>query len=792
MFEFFFKYPATVFTKGKYILLGAWPGWLLVLLIVLASGGLVWLVWRALPAASPRIRGSVPEEHKPPLTRSWRAWLICGLEVGLAALLLLLLWEPAITVAELKSQQNIIAVLLDDSRSMAIADAGSDGKMPRGTAAVKALEGGVLDGLKKKFQVRVYRLDSGLARVDGGDAPTGESSSQKNAWKDLAPGAAASSGATHINAGLKQLVNETSDLPVGAVVLLSDGAENGAGGAASGGMDVETINALHNRRLPVHTIGLGKEKPEHDLEIDDAVVAAKAMAGAKMTATVSFHQYGYTGHKATVDIKDGDKLLAAREVALEPNGVESSVTMFFNAGDAGVKSIGFALEAMAGEESSANNAMTRLVDVSAEPKRVLYVEGEPRWEYKFIRRAEQEDKGLQIVSMLRTTENKIYRQGISDPSELAEGFPTKAEDLFRYDAIIIGSVEAGYFSPVQQELLREFVDRRGGGLLFLGGRFSLGDGGWASSSLADLFPTFLPNSRGSFHRDGATVMLTAAGVESPITRLLDDKNTNAERWRKLPALADYEDPGSPKPGATVLAQTVAGRTIPLLVTQSYGHGRTAILATSGTWRWQMQSALGDPSHDLFWQQLLRWLAKDSPGQVTATMPTQTLEDDGHLHVTAVARDKDFQPAADAKVQAHMIGPDGLSELVDLLPVPNQPGTFAMDWTAAKPGSYVAEVTAARGNDELGKDVVQFRREDGVAENFHTGQNKELLTKLADATGGRYWQQTELDQLPKEISYSEAGISVRDTKELWDMPAVFLSLLGLMAADWLLRRKWGVV
>jgi hypothetical protein len=140
----------------------------------------------------------------------------------------------------------------------------------------------------------------------------------------------------------------------------------------------------------------------------------------------------------------------------------------------------------------------------------------------------------------------------------------------------------------------------------------------------------------------------------------------------------------------------------------------------------------------------------------------------------------------------MIGPDGLSEFVEFAPVPNQPGMFAMDWTAAKPGSYVAEVTAGRGNEELGKDVVQFRREDGVAENFHTGQNKELLTKLADATGGRYWEQNELDRLPKEISYSEAGISVRDTKELWDMPAVFLLLLGLMAADWLLRRKWGVV
>ena len=780
MFEFFFKYPIPVFSKGKFILLGAWPGWVLALLIVACTMGLAWLIWRRLRTVIPRVQ-------------NWRAWLVWGLEAAMVAILLLALWEPAITVAELKSQQNIIAVLVDDSLSMAIGDAGADGTTMRETAAVKALEDGVLAGLQKKFQTRVYRLDAGLTWVQQPEWR------RQERWAAIPQvplaGVGPNVGATHINAGLRQLTAETSELPVGAVVLLSDGAENGSGAADSGGIDLETINALHNRRLPVHSIGFGKEKAKHDLELDDAVVAAKAMANSRMTATVSFHQFGYAGQKAVLDVRDADKLLASKEVTLGRDGEGQSETMFFNAGEAGVKSVGFALEPLQGEENTQNNAVTRLVDVSAEPKRILYVEGEPRWEFKFIRRAEAEDKGVTIVSMLRTTENKIYRQGIADPSELADGFPTKAEDLFKYQAIIIGSVEADYFTPVQRELLREFVDKRGGGVLFLGGRFSLSEGGWGSSSLADLFPTFLGNEKGTFRRENATVQLTAAGAESPITRILDDRAANVERWRKLPYLNDYQDPGTPKPGATVLAQMMAGRTMPLLVTQSYGHGKTAVLATSGTWRWQMSSTLDDPSHDLFWQQLLRWLSADSPGQVVATMPQQTLMDEGHVKLTAVVRDKQFTPAADAHVSAHVIGPDSLSAVVDMTPVPNQPGTFAMDWTAEKPGSYLVEVTAdqmGKAGLELGKDVLSFRREDGVAENFHTQQNRELLQKLSDETGGRYWEQSELDRLPKEISYSEAGISVRDTKELWDMPIVFLVLLGLMSADWLLRRKWGVV
>ncbi len=240
------------------------------------------------------------------------------------------------------------------------------------------------------------------------------------------------------------------------------------------------------------------------------------------------------------------------------------------------------------------------------------------------------------------------------------------------------------------------------------------------------------------------------------------------------------------------------RKLPLLVTQNYGHGRTAVMATSGTWRWQMSQPLGDPAHDQFWQQLLRWLVADSPGRVVASMPTQMLMDEGHVHLSATVRDQEYMPAADAKVTAHFIAPDGASTLVDMSPTPNEPGAFQVDWTAEKAGSYLAEVTAqgvGRSADtatQLGRDVIAFQRTNGVAENFHTEQNRDLLEKLSVATGGRYWKPEELAQLPSEISYSEAGISVRDTKELWNMPVVFLLLLALVATEWLLRRKWGIV
>jgi hypothetical protein len=312
----------------------------------------------------------------------------------------------------------------------------------------------------------------------------------------------------------------------------------------------------------------------------------------------------------------------------------------------------------------------------------------------------------------------------------------------------------------------------------------------------ELLPTFLPAGRNSFHRNATTVELTTEGADSPITRLIDDPAKNVERWKKLTYLADYQDAGSPKPGATVLAQMNMGRRkLPLLITQNYGRGRTAIMATGGTWRWQMSEALGDPSHDLFWQQLLRWLVADSPGSVTASMPARTLMDEGHVQLVAQVRDRQFQPAGDAHVTAHIVGPEGANALLDLAPSQDTPGLYQTEWTAEKPGAYLAEVTAeSAGNkpQELGRDVLTFKRDDGVAENFHTEQNQTLLKQLASQTGGRYWESSELKDLPRDISYSEAGISVRTINELWNMPIVILLLMGLPIAEWLLRRKWGVV
>ncbi len=754
MFEFFFKYPAAVFSRGTLVLLGSWPVWSLGAAIAIAAAGLWFWVHRN-AAGSGRI-GSL---------RSASVWL---LQTLLASLLLLMLWHPALSVATLRPQQNIVAVVVDDSASMAQAD--EAGGATRRAAAMQALNSGLLNSLRDKFQVRLYRLTDHLERF--------EKLEQLNS---TAP-------ATHIGEGLKQVVADAASLPIGAVILASDGADN------SGGVDLETMSEFRRQRIPIHTIGFGREKSAHDVEISDVQVPARALPDSRLAAQVSFHQRGFKGQKVKITLRDGKKILTQKEVTLKDDGVEQTEAVLFNPGAAAVHVVEVAIDPLPGEDNVKNNVLTRLVNVDSRKPRILYLEGEPRWEFKFLRRAVEDDTTIDLVTMLRTTQNKIYRQGIANPDELKDGFPTKVEELFAFDGLIIGSVDAPYLTPGQQTLIKDFVDRRGGGLLFLGGKDALSDGGWKQSADVDLIPTILPDRKDTFQRIGAKVELTAAGRDNLITRLEEDPAKNVERWKNLPYVMNFQDPGQPKPGATVLVDglPMTGGRVPLLITQNYGRGRTALFATGGSWRWQMLQPVADKSHEMFYQQLLRWLVADTPRRVITSTPRQSISDEAHVALRAEVRDRTYLAASDATAEAHVLGPEGIAETVQMRPDPIEQGVFTADYTTPKPGSYLVEVVATRGAEELGRDTITFRREDGVAENFHTEQNRELLEKLASETGGRYYKPEDAQKLGKEISYSDAGITVRETRDLWDMPIVFLVLLMLRSVEWLLRRKWGVI
>jgi uncharacterized membrane protein len=461
-------------------------------------------------------------------------------------------------------------------------------------------------------------------------------------------------------------------------------------------------------------------------------------------------------------------------------------------GEAGIRDLRFTLDAGAGETNVVNNTQRRPMEVPQRRRHILYIEGEPRWEYKFIRRAIDEEGPLRLASLLRTTPNKFYRQGVESAEELADGFPTDEQTLFAYDAILIGSFEAAALTLEQQAMLVEFVSRRGGSLLMLGGRRGLADGGWGLTALAEVLPASLPEvDAASFMRQPAKAMLTPVGRRSLLTRLAADDAENLARWEELPELADFQYLEGLKPGAEVLLEAdIEGTAWPLLVHQRYGQGNSYILATGGTWRWQMQLPHEDQRHETFWRQLLQALAAAAPEHIMLTTDRVFYADTSNVTLRADVRDKDFRPAEGASVRVTVDTGTGAATALTMEPAPGQPGRYEVDVDAALPGIYRFEATAELDGELLGSSRLAVRREDGVAEHFRAQQNRPLLERLAGATGGRYFALADAGSIPEAVQFSDAGVVERRVLDLWNMPVNFLLLLLLKAGEWLLRLRWG--
>ncbi len=762
--EWLFQYPRIVFERGTFVFLSGWPVWLLVFATVAVSLALAWWLLRPrndLPL--PRRIREMSLGARLRLNLTPRALTVWVLQSLFAALVLFLLWRPGLEVSALRSHQNMIAVLLDDSGSMLE----NDGGETRLASAKRALADEILPGLRDRFAVKVYSVGGGLRALDDLSLANGGSS------------------ASHLGESLAQLARDTSNLPVGGVLLVSDGADN------RGAITPELLAAIRARRIPVHTLGVGRNEMERDVEMEDLRAAPRTYSNAKLSAQIRIRQAGFSGKPARLTLKLDGKVVANKEIALANDGRPRIEEITFPAGPAGAKILEASIDPMEGEPNLANNVRRQLVNVDPEKPRVLYIEGEPRWEMKFVRRAMEDDETLELVTMLRTTQNKIYRQGIADAKELETGFPTIPEDLYTYSGLVIGTLESNWFTPSQIKLIRQFVDERGGGLLMLGGRNGLSDGGYGSSELSGILPVSIGTSQGTFSRTAAKPLLTARGEESLITRLVDDPAENRKLWESLPALADFQRVGDPRPSAQVLLEAGAeGRRTPLLAMQRFGFGRTAVFATGGSWRWRMQRDHKDMAHYNFWRQLLRWLVTDSPRQVSTELSDQILLDRGDVALTARVRDKKWMPVNDATVTARMVGPDGASTEQRLEPVAGQAGEYKLQANVTLPGTYVAEVIAKRGAEEVGRDTLSFRREDGVAEAFGRTQNRELLEGLSGRTGGNYYTVADASRIPEELTFSQSGLTIRETRDLWPLPIFFLALALLKGAEWILRRRWG--
>ncbi|MBX5460059.1 MAG: VWA domain-containing protein [Steroidobacteraceae bacterium] len=745
MFELLFKYSPWAWRAGELSFASSWPLWLLPTLAIAGA---------AIIAASLLRRRHL---------RVRRRAALGALQAAMLAIILFMLWRPVLLVERVKDRENVVAVVLDASASMAH----GEGEHSRLQESVRALDSGALDAFRKSFGVRLFSFAN-------------EVHSLQSLAEVPPPGTQ-----TRIGDALHAVMQTGATTPLSGIVVITDGGENG------GTLSEERLAELASFGVPVHTVGVGPEKNRNDLELDSVALAEDATPGEVLNAEVTIRHDGKG--KTRLRVYDGERLLAASEVELSSDAGITTHTIPIRAGESGVRDLHFTLDPLEGERNTINNTRTHVLDVMPRRRNILYIEGEPRWEYKFIRRAAETDSSLRLASLVRATPNRYYRQGISSAEELAKGFPQTAEELFAYDAVIIGSFEAAALNAEQHQALKDFVDRRGGGLLMLAGRDGLADGGWGRAPVAQTFPAALPDTTSkTFAHLAARPRLTIYGAESPITRLNDDPKKNVAAWNELPPLADLQPLGRLKPGAIVLVEATSGssRTAqPLLVWQHYGRGATYLLGTASTWRWKMRLPHQDQRHHTFWRQLLHALASDAPARTSLTTTQKVYDDEKKVVVNAELRNERYEPINDASVELTLIADDGATSRQTMVPSGQGDGRYTATVQADGPGLYRLSMKALRGQTEVASAQTHIRRNNGIVEHFGTQQNRALLQRIADATGGRYWRLDQLDELPEALRYSKAGVVERQTLDLWNLPALFLLLLALKGAEWLLRLRW---
>ena len=745
VFPLLFKYSPWAYRAGELSFASSWPLWLLGALL---AAGAVLITW------------SLLRQHH----LGWARRLVLGLlQTALLAVVLVILWRPVLLVEQVRERENVVAVVMDASASMAH----GEGEHSRLQDSVAALQAGPLDALRKSFGVRLFSFADQIQSL--------------KQLKEIPP----PGPQTHIGDALYSVLQTGATTPLSGIVLITDGAENG------GTLSEEKLAELASFGVPVHTVGVGPEKNTNDLELDSVTLADDAAPGEVLNAEVSIRHD--TKGKTRLRVYDGEKLLATSEVQLSADAGVTTHTVTIPAGEPGVRDLRFTLDPLPGERNTINNTRTHVIDVTPRRRNILYLEGEPRWEYKFIRRAAETGTSLRIASLVRATPNRYYRQGIESPGELEKGFPQKAEELFAYDAVIIGSFESTALSPEQHEILKNFVDRRGGGLLMLAGRDGLSDGGWGHAPVAQTLPASLPEGTAkTFGQTAVKARLTAYGEESPINRFDDDPRKNTTAWNELPALADLEPLGRLKPGAVVLLESVAPNNTagqPLLVWQHYGRGTSYLLGTASTWRWKMRLPHDDQRHATFWRQLLHAVAADAPPRLSLTSTHKVFDDQRKVAVSAELHNEKFEPINDAVVDLTLTSDEGVTSTRQMTASGQSDGRYSATVDAEAPGLYRLTMKATEGKTDVGTLQTHFRRNDGVVEHFGTQQNRPLLERVAASTGGRYWRLDQLSDLPEAMRYSKAGIVERQTLDLWNVPALFLLLLLLKAGEWLLRLRW---
>lgn len=719
------------------------------------------------------------------------------LRCGVLAILAVIWLEPVIAEYTLRTTAARVVVLVDGSASMSMRDGltADATRMEEVNELLSRDDAAWLRRLAARNELSLYAFGERAIKLS---APTAAVSQPASA-----PQVSAEALRSDLGQAFGAALQEAADLPLAAVVVLSDGAMN-AGPAME-----DVVSMARRAKTVIHSVGVGSGAAPANVRVISLRAPTTAAKGDPIELVAAVGVEGLPPRPLRLELRSrplaggAERVVAALDVAIDPETGAGESRFQVEASEAGQFLYRVVTAPLPGEALESDNQREAAVIVLDEKLRVLLVAGRPTFEYRYVSKLLERDKAIDVSCWLQSADARAVRDGDTIITEL----PSKPDELFSFDAVILMDPNPSEFDSSWAINVRRLIDEFGAGLLLQAG--ALYTSRFMRDPRLEELVACLPvvsdadaevrlSEQGAYRTEPGAIEFSDEAIGHPLLSLHADPQSNraiwkalAGAWWRLPVLRE-------KPLATVLmgdatrsVSSAVGKSV-LMATQPFGGGRTVFLGFDNTWRWRANS---ERSYERFWIQMTRFLAQarregaSKHGAITVDRDTIRVGD--FLRIEARVLDERFVPWHAPEVEAMIEGPDGAARPLPMKAIPGREGWYAaralVDWAG---GATIRVPLPGSSDGTPGAALVKHvRAEQPDLELRSLRARPEVLARLAEASGGQFFNLAEAEALPDRIESASQTHPVQGPRSaLWDRSYTLALLAGLLGVEWTLRRR----
>lgn len=686
----------------------------------------------------------------PPVSRFTKTTLVTLRTLGLF-FLFLLIGEPILSLLRRTTEPPVIAMLVDNSKSMTIHDALGDRK----AQFLVALQSAPIQKLSTLGTIRPIVFDAKAKTLE----------------KFFLDSLTLAGDATDIAAALKAAKQSAVTQNVQGIVLLTDGNST---------VGTSPLYEAEEIGLPLFTVGIGDTSEQQDVLIRKVLTNTITYVGNRVPVNATVKSSGYSNERVEVTLHEGGTVLDRKTITLQPGVREYAVPLAFTPTKEGMQKVSVEVSQLPGEVSYQNNRSAFFTKVLKSKMRVVLVAGASGTDVSFLRRSLESDKNVEVNTFIERKDGQFY-EGVLTANTLQEA-----------DCIVLIGFPAASSSSSALALISNAANA-GKGILFVASRTM------DTEKLRQL-ESVLPFSiqRQGRDEDQVFMAIPEAQKNNPLIKL--SSLANVEVWSQLPPIFRLSGGFRAKPESEVIGQTRIQSVVtadPLLLSRNVNRKKSVAFLGYGLWRWKLLSggiAGAESLLDEFMSNSIRWLTTREDERPVRVSPVKEIfAGQDPIEFTAQVYDENYKPIENAEVLI-TAARGTASNQTTLTSLGN--GRYEGSLDPMQEGDYAFTATVNVGGKQIAEEHGTFSVGGLNVEFQETRMNKLLLQQLAARTGGKYYDARSLETLPQDIAslpqFKPREVVHASEIELWNIGWMMALMITLFALEWFIRKRNGML